>query len=407
MQSPELGTPNIKSMALLSFVARSHVTASVFTGDEALTVEEPQTLPAKSLKGSNTVKMSEYDYELDLNHTSCRENCTLATVPPVVSEIGYRHWIVLTCYIIVFLLGVPGNSLVVWVTAFRMPRSVNALWFLNLAIADLLCCLSLPLIMVPLAQDKHWPFGLVACKLVHGLLYMLMYCSVLLLVLISLDRWLLVSRPTWCQNWRSPRYAIWVCLVVWMLALVISIPQFNEMAEKRLGSKIICEGIYDTLLETWSITVFRFLVGFFMPFVVICISHWMVYQRASRGPGKRQNQRSARTLRVILAVVLSFFLCWLPLHIMDFLQVAVQKNIAIQHDLLLVRMLALCLAYFNSCLNPLLYVCLGRGFRESLTKSLRSVLHFASEEPSHGLSMTGNTKSTTDSNCFATGNRVH
>ncbi|XP_036441052.1 C5a anaphylatoxin chemotactic receptor 1 [Colossoma macropomum] len=349
--------------------------------------------------------MSEYDYELDLNETKCGENCTLATVPPALPEIGHRHYIVLTCYAIVFLLGVPGNGLVVWVTAFRMPRSVNALWFLNLAIADLLCCLSVPLIMVPLAQDKHWPFGLAACKLVHGLLYMLMYCSVLLLVLISLDRWLLVSRPTWCQNWRRPRYASWVCLVIWILALVISIPQFNEMEVDRRGSKIICAGMYGTLLEAWSITVFRFLVGFFMPFLVICVSHWMVYQRAGRGPG--QNKRSARTVRVILAIVLSFFLCWLPLHIMDFLQMVAQKNTEIQHNVLLFRVLALCLAYFNSCLNPLLYVCLGRGFRDSLTKTLRSVLHFASEEPPRGLSMTGNTKSTTDSNHFATENRVH
>ncbi|XDV29719.1 hypothetical protein PO909_032766 [Leuciscus waleckii] len=159
------------------------------------------------------------------------ENCTELVFPSEMplSEIGSRHWFSLVCYSIVFLLGVPGNGLVVWVTAFRMPNSVNAQWFLNLAIADLLCCLSLPLLMVPLAQDQHWPFGDFACKLLNGLFYMMMYCSVLLLVVISLDRFLLVTKPVWCQNHRHPRQARSVCVVVWILALLGGSPQFALM----------------------------------------------------------------------------------------------------------------------------------------------------------------------------------
>lgn len=338
----------------------------------------------------------DYDnYEVDFNDTKCL-SCANFTFPDIqVSLIGWRHWFVLVCYAIVFLLGVPGNGLVVWVTAFRMPRSVNAMWFLNLALADLLCCLSLPLLMVPVAQDKHWPFGPDACRLLYGLFYMLMYCSVLLLVLISIDRWLLVSRPTWCHNWRSPRYASWVCLAVWLMAFFGSIPQFVFLKENHQGSKIECSLVFEDQLEASSMTIFRFLGGFLIPFTIICISHWMVYMRASRGPGQRQNKRSERTLRVILAVVLSFFLCWLPLHILDIVQLFTHKNTEIRANVLLAHALALCLAYFNSCLNPLLYVCLGRGFRESLTKSLRSVLHLASEEQPRALSMTGTTKSTT------------
>ncbi|XP_062860987.1 C5a anaphylatoxin chemotactic receptor 1 [Trichomycterus rosablanca] len=318
--------------------------------------------------------------------------------------ISWRHWFALVCYAIVFLVGVPGNGLVIWVTAFRMPRSVNALWFLNLAVADLLCCLSLPLLMVPLAQDQHWPFGLVACKVLHGVFYMMMYCSILLLVLISLDRWLLVTRPAWCQNWRHPRWANWACLGTWVLALLGSIPQFTHMTEHEKGKKTECVGVYESMLHASAIVTFRFVVGFLVPFLIICVSHWTVYRRASRSPARRHNERSARTLRVILAVVLSFFLCWIPLHILDMFQLAMHKSES-KANLLLAHVLAHCLAYFNSCLNPLLYVCLGRGFRESMTKSLRSVLHFASEEPARGLSMTGNTKSTTESNTVATAHK--
>ncbi|XP_066541716.1 C5a anaphylatoxin chemotactic receptor 1 [Hoplias malabaricus] len=347
---------------------------------------------------------SYYDEEYDFNKT-CEEgeNCVYYLDPDSkISVIGWQHIIALVCYAIVFLLGVPGNGLVVWVTAFRMPRSVNALWFLNLAVADLLCCLSLPFQMAPLAHDKHWVFGAVACKLLNGLFNMLMYCSVLLLVLISLDRWLLVSRPTWCQNWRTPRYATGVCIAGWLLALVSSIPQFVFMDLVYEGSnKVKCMADH-SVGQAWGMTIFRLLAGFLLPFMIISISHLMVYRRAGQSPGQRQNKRSARTIRIILAVVLSFFLCWLPLHIVEFAILVTQKDTA---HLSLAEVLALCLAYFNSCLNPLLYVCMGRGFRESLTKSLRSILHFASDEPPRGVSLTASTRSTADKSVM--GLRVH
>lgn len=347
--------------------------------------------------------MDDYIYEpFDYNDTSdpCfnRTDCTIVTSTGL-DAIGWRHWLSLVCYTIVFILGVPGNGLVVWVTAFRMPCSVNAQWFLNLALADLLCCLSLPLLMVPLAKDMHWPFGPLGCKILHGVLYMVMYCSVLILTIISLDRWLLVTRPAWCQNWRQPRLARWVCLSAWVLALIGTIPQFVHMKEKDHGKKKECHGNYEDLTHAWAMVLIRFLFGFLLPFLIISYSHWTVYQRASHKSAQGRNGRSSRTLRVILAVMITFFLCWLPLNIVDIVMLIHNKAVdQARVNLQLAHILTLCLAYFNSCLNPLLYVCMGRGFKESLTKTMRSVLNFASEEPARGLSMTMNTKSSTDTN---------
>ncbi|XP_059186507.1 C5a anaphylatoxin chemotactic receptor 1 [Centropristis striata] len=281
-------------------------------------------------------------------------------------------------YSLVVLLGVPGNAVVVWVTGFCMPRSVTSLWFLNLALADLLCCLSVPLLMVPLAHDDHWHFGPLACTLSKGLFYLVMHCSILQLVVISVDRWLLVSRPVWCQNHRRPRQGALLCVGVWGLALVVSIPMFLYTQERGAGEeKRECPTSYSPLL-----TSYRFLVGFFFPFLVIVAAHCVVYRKAESGLSGGSRGRSRRTLRVIVAVVLSFFFCWLPLHTVDFLSLGVPRSSPHSPKLYLAHVLALCLAYFNSCLNPLLYVCLGRGFKDSMNRSLRNILHFISEDPS-------------------------
>ncbi|XP_036393360.1 C5a anaphylatoxin chemotactic receptor 1 [Megalops cyprinoides] len=329
--------------------------------------------------------------QYDSNYTDPYDPFTFED-PPVL---GVPHLISLVCYGLVFLLGAPGNALVVWVTAFRMPRSVNSLWFMHLALADLLCCLSLPLLMVPLAMDQHWPFGPLACKLLSGALSLTMYCSVLLLVLISLDRWLLVSRPVFCQNWRQPRRAWWACAAAWALALLFSAPHFAYMQQISRGiEKVECVALHSPSLA-WASTVLRTLLGFLLPFLAIVVCHWVVYRRAGQGPGAGQKRggRSQRTLRVICAVVLSFFLCWLPLHVVDFLFLLLSGEYLYQPDLRLAHVLALCLAYLNSCLNPLLYVCLGQSFKDSLRRSLRSMFSFISEEPVRTQSLT-NTKST-------------
>lgn len=339
---------------------------------------------------------------LDLNLIFTKEE--LENVTQVVlnkpSVVGARHLALLVCYGLVFLLGVPGNALVVWVTGFRMPRSVTSLWFLNLALADLLCCLTLPLLMVSLTLDQHWPFGLVACKLLKGLIYLVLYCSVLLLVLISLDRWLMVSRPVWCQNRRRPQWASWVCAGVWLLAFLGTIPQFIHLNEVRLSpTKALCVGQY-TNASGWAVTTLRFVLTFLLPFLIIVSCHLVVYCRAERGAnmgrGGANAARTRRMLRVIAAVVLSFFLCWLPLHLLDFLLLKTPLDSPHSANINLAHALAFCLAYSNSCLNPLLYVCLGPGFKDSLSRSLRSVLNFATEEPV-GRTSISNTKSSVES----------
>uniref|UniRef100_A0A8C7XCH8 Complement C5a receptor 1 n=1 Tax=Oryzias sinensis TaxID=183150 RepID=A0A8C7XCH8_9TELE len=327
-----------------------------------------------------------YDY----SNTSYDVNYTFPDIDfNITPEIQPLQIGALLLYGLVALVGVPGNAVVVWITGFCMTRSVTSMWFLNLALADLLCCLSIPLLMVPLAHDDHWHFGALACTLVKGLFFLVMYCSVLQLALISVDRLMLVKRPIWCQNNRRPRQGVYGCVAVWGLALLVSIPQFVYALEREAGEvKRECVMGYTTR-SIWYVQTFKFVVGFVLPFLVIIICHILVYNSTERGLS-RGRTRSKRTLKVILAVILSFFFCWLPLHILDFLDISTPRSSPHSPKVYLAQVLAVCLAYFNSCLNPLLYVCLGRSFKESMSRSVRGLLHFISEEPNSKLTVANN-----------------
>ncbi|XP_061683359.1 C5a anaphylatoxin chemotactic receptor 1-like [Syngnathoides biaculeatus] len=320
----------------------------------------------------------EFSDILDLNYSiPDYEDIFPDTASPEIQPIQI---VALTFYALVVLFGVPGNTVVVWVTGFKMSPSVTSIWFLNLALADLLCCLSVPLLMVLLAHGDLWNLGPTACPVVIGFFHTVMYCSILQLVFISLDRWLLVAKPVWCRDNRRPKHAVLGCVAVWCMALIGSIPEFVYTQELNLGDKIsFCIKSF-TMHGVWLITSFRFLLGFLLPFLVIVTCHWMVYRRVRDRKVTHTGGRSKRTLRVIVAVVLSFFLCWLPMHIVDFLILVTSWDSTLYQPLYLVSVLKLCLPYFNSCLNPLLYVCLGRGFKKTMNCYLCNILHLLSKD---------------------------
>ncbi|KAG6921748.1 complement C5a receptor 1, partial [Chelydra serpentina] len=294
-------------------------------------------------------------------------------------------WASLVLYSLVFLLGVPGNAAVIWVTGFGMKRTVNSVWFLNLAVADLLCCLALPFLAVPVARGNRWELGDFACKLLPSLTILNMFASVLLLMAISVDRCALVTRPIWCQNHRTTRLAWGVSGAAWLLALLMTLPTiiFRTTRAEAFSDKVMCvleyAGVssYQTAVEV-SVAAFRFAAGFLVPFVVITTCYGLVLAQVHR----RRFTRSRKTIKVVLVVIVGFFVCWLPYHVVGLILAAHKSNSSLfkgahESDPLIVG-----LAYVNSCLNPVIYVIMGQDFKDRFQRSLKSILRNVLSEDS-------------------------
>lgn len=147
-------------------------------------------------------------------------------------------------YSIIFILGLAGNLVALWVFFWvHAKKNSVRIFLINIAFADLLLVVCLPFRILYHSQGNTWNLDPTLCKVVGNVFYMNMYVSVVLLGLISVDRYLKISRGAGMQHklW-STKWSTALCAVVWSVAfaLILSLIFSNNDSQKnRLVSLII------------------------------------------------------------------------------------------------------------------------------------------------------------------------
>nr|XP_033810394.1 C5a anaphylatoxin chemotactic receptor 1-like [Geotrypetes seraphini] len=313
-------------------------------------------------------------YTFDENDTS---SFTIASASSYAINLPLQILASLVLYTLVFLLGVPGNLLVIWITGFEMKKTVNTTWFLHLSIADLLCCLSLPFLAMQVILDQHWPLGILACKMIPPLTLLNMYMSVLLLAAISADRCALVMMPVWCQNNRTVLKATTVCISLWFLALLMTTPSFffQSVYSPPLTDKKMCIVDYTKLNHHQStvkisVVTHRFVLGFIVPFFTITICYGLLIFKIKSSRFSQSN----KTLKIILIVIIGFFVCWFPYHVTAIILATQPPTSSLLESTRRANPIVVSLAYINSCINPIIYVFMGKDFKQKSKKNIKSIL---------------------------------
>ncbi|NWV15327.1 CML1 protein, partial [Ptilonorhynchus violaceus] len=290
-------------------------------------------------------------------------------------------------YSVSCVLGVLGNGLVIAIIALKMKRSVNAVWFLNLAVADFLFNLFLPINIAYTAMSYHWVFGTVMCKLNSFLLILNMYTSVLLLTTISFDRYVAVVFPVWSQNHRSPGLAYAVCAVIWAAGVVMSCPSLVFRDTARTRNSVICfsnfslsgNGSHEALAAARhrTVNVTRFAVGYVGPLAVITFCYAAIVLALRRN----RLAKSRKPFKIIVAIIVTFFLCWSPYHLLNLLETLPRALPRAVFEVCVP--LTTALAASNSCMNPVLYVFMGQDFKKFKVTLLSRLVNALSEETGH------------------------
>uniref|UniRef100_A0A672FT48 Chemerin chemokine-like receptor 1 n=1 Tax=Salarias fasciatus TaxID=181472 RepID=A0A672FT48_SALFA len=308
------------------------------------------------------------DYTAD-NET---ENITNPGLPNFGSSQSSLTHVLVAVNILTSVIGLGGNSLVIWICGCRMKVKVITTWYISLALSNAMFCTFLPLEVFYMITS-HWPFGQLLCKLTSSALFLNMYSSVFLLVLISADRCVMVLFPVWSHNHRTVKKAFGIVLLMWLFSALLTLPSLLYRQTKPHGSVTQCHTGYMDHARHKAVVLYRFVCGFIIPFLVIVFCCVVLGVKL-----KSLTKRSTKPYKILVALIFSFFICWFPYHTFVLLELDL-KNSSLR-VLETGLKVGATLAAANSFISPILYVFIGNDFKQTLKRSLTSRIEDAMAE---------------------------
>uniref|UniRef100_UPI0037E867E8 C-C chemokine receptor type 9a n=1 Tax=Semicossyphus pulcher TaxID=241346 RepID=UPI0037E867E8 len=275
------------------------------------------------------------------------------------------------------VVGGAGNLAVVWIYMnFRNRlKTMTDVYLLNLAVADLLFLATLPLWAMEALHG--WSLGLVTCKVISAIYKVNLFSSMLLLTCISIDRYVVIVQTTKAQNSQGERRRCsrLVCLGVWLVALMLTIPDLVFAHITEVDSQPYCRNVFPSHLGTSTkilVLSLQVSMGFCLPFVVMAFCYSFIFVKLL----KTRNFQKHKAMRVILAVVVAFVLSQLPHNGVLVMEASQANNTTItdceeRKRFDKVGQVLKSVAYLHACLNPFLYVFVGERFRRDILQLLR------------------------------------
>ncbi|XP_053566020.1 cysteinyl leukotriene receptor 2 [Bombina bombina] len=278
-------------------------------------------------------------------------------------EEEYKYHVYTAIYIIVFVFGVLFNGAAIYVFCIaNKKKGISSICLMNLAYADLIFIIFLPLRISYYVSGASWIFGDILCRITTFTFYFSMYSSIYFLACLTMFRYLSVvfSGKIYVKK------VVWLCAFIWVFTAISTTPFLTSGSYVR-ENKTRC--FEPSGVSSWKIIMhmnyYALSVGFILPFLSVVIFNSLLIKHILQIPMSRRNIRKQVTM--IVLVLLVYTLCFLPYHIQRTIHLHYlvhHPNICSLHDILQRTVVAtLCLAVLNSCLDPLFYIFVGHGFK--------------------------------------------
>ncbi|NXI67406.1 LPAR5 protein, partial [Anseranas semipalmata] len=291
----------------------------------------------------------------------------------------YQHHLLLPGYIMIFITGLILNVMALWifVRCLRL-KSVVMIYMFNLAVSDLTFTLGLPLRLY-YYSNHQWPFGDILCQVSGSVFQINMYGSCIFLMCINLDRYVAIVHPLRWRHLRRPKVARLLCLVVWVVILMGSIP--TAIYHKQNHCKVQNQTIY-LCFESFSdnmwqknlfpLVVLAEILGFLLPLSSVTYCSIQIFRELCQA-SQTKTLRQQKTIRLLLVNLVIFIICFVPynttLAVYGLIKARVinvdQQTQASVRKVLILTML---LASMNCTLDPLIYYFSTEGFRNTFKK---------------------------------------
>ncbi|CAL9704050.1 unnamed protein product [Knipowitschia caucasica] len=279
-------------------------------------------------------------------------------------------------YYSIFFSGFFGNLLVICVVGSRGKRGGRLVdtFIINLALADLIFVITLPLWAISASRNNSWDFGKsgeLLCRLSSYVITVNRYSNVFFLTCMSVDRYVAVVKLMDSRHLRSSRCIYVTCLVVWVSSFTLGIPSLVYRNLTNHGERSLCVDEIDStffLVLTLVMTLFTFI--FPVLIIVFCYGTIVIHLKRNcvAAVNPRAEARRRHSLKMVLCIIITFILSWLPYNIFKTINTVKQLTEGDVGCEKLGLVVSSCLAFFNSCVNPVIYFCLDHFFRERASR---------------------------------------
>ncbi|KAK0396269.1 hypothetical protein QR680_001648 [Steinernema hermaphroditum] len=313
-------------------------------------------------------------------------------------------------YSILLILGLFGNACtIIVIMKNKSMHTPTNFYLMSLATSDvLMLLLGLPMELYDAINVIYpYPFSEDICKLRAFLTEFTSYASVLTILCFSVERWLAICFPLKSKSFSSFGRAGMIIFCVWMISFIAALPMAFLVVLNRVplpdfamnqpwtylvtddGLTIrgtdLCGMDFLKQAEQNIIIYFAFIVFFLLPALLITSAYCHIFIRLKNidscfGKSVRlvqvtdKQERTRRSvLKVLVAVVVSFFLCWFPFHLQRLLSINMTESNSspAMHNIFISLFYLSGFCYYsNSASNPILYNIFSGRYRSAFCHTI-------------------------------------
>ncbi|XP_010587873.1 adenosine receptor A3 isoform X1 [Loxodonta africana] len=289
-------------------------------------------------------------------------NSTAVTLPSITY---------ITVEILIGLCAIVGNVLVIWAVKLNPSLQTTTFYFIvSLALADIAVgVLVMPLaIVISLNITIHF----YSCLFMTCLLLIFTHASIMSLLAIAVDRYLRVKLTIRYRKVITQR-RIWLALgLCWLVSLLVGlIPMFGWNMKltpgyNRNATCFPCQ--FRSVMRMDYMVYFSFFTWILIPLVIMCAIYLDIFYvirnklnqkfSSSKETGAFYG-REFKTAKSLFLVLFLFALSWLPLSIVNCITYfGGEVSQAVIY-------LGILLSHANSMMNPIVYACKIKKFKET------------------------------------------
>lgn len=257
----------------------------------------------------------------------------------------------------------------------RRHTNMTDICLLNLALSDLLFASTLPLYS-HYSVVSEWTLGDFMCRFAAASHSTGFFSCIFFMVVMTADRYVVIMHALTVARYRSLRAGVALSALVWTLSVGISLPSFIFTEVTEEFSRLGCYKVHDS--DAWRLydLVSVNILGLVLPVSVMTAC----YSRIIPTLVNMRTAKKHRAVKLIVSVVVAFFLFWAPYNICLFLRFLKSKGklqghgCGLEANLRLAVMVTEALAYAHCCLNPIIYAFVGERFMRRAVQLIGSWL---------------------------------